>query len=330
MDKMETIIDTEYYAYLLGLLYAPNVKLIFDGYKTIFSDIIITQQSIFDHYKFSFIEKEYNSITKKHSMIPFQDLSLYNDKNKLEYTGIIFNKLSNNHLLFWSFVRGLFESSGKIDPKTRTCSFVLSNLYPIFKNYCKIVHNENDGVVIFNNTNCVDFLSKLYDNSKIRSTENYKLYTDCLGYNVPTCSFVKTLKDAVDPGKNYASDEGYDLTLITVDKKISKNIIRFDTGIKIQPEAGYHIEVMPRSSLSNSGWMLANSIGLIDESYNGNIKVVLVRVDPEAKDIELPFKCVQMVLRRSIHYLFQEKKVQDINDTARSDGGFGSTNIVKQ
>jgi dUTP pyrophosphatase len=146
-----------------------------------------------------------------------------------------------------------------------------------------------------------------------------------IGYkdSIPSCLCVKTRSDAIIPSKSRATDEGYDLTLISVDKVISKMTTRYDTGIKTQPPPGYHLELLPRSSLSNSGYILANSVGLIDCPFRGSLKVVLTKIDPDMPDLTLPFKCMQMVLRKNIHFLVDE--VTEIDDTARGSGGFGST-----
>ncbi len=124
--------------------------------------------------------------------------------------------------------------------------------------------------------------------------------------------------------KRSCSDEGYDLWLIEIDKKINETTTRYDTCIKIQPEEGWHVEILPRSSLSNSGYMLSNSVGLIDSSYRGTLKVTLTKIANDAEDIKLPFKAVQMVLRKNVHYICEE--TEELDDTERGEGGFGSTN----
>ncbi len=101
---------------------------------------------------------------------------------------------------------------------------------------------------------------------------------------------LKTNINAIPPSKRSCSDEGYDLWLIEIDKKINETTTRYDTCIKIQPEEGWHVEILPRSSLSNSGYMLSNSVGLIDSSYRGTLKVTLTKIANDAEDIKLPFK----------------------------------------
>ncbi len=51
---------------------------------------------------------------------------------------------------------------------------------------------------------------------------------------IPKCYFVKTNINAIPPSKRSCSDEGYDLWLIEIDKKINETTTRYDTCIKIQ------------------------------------------------------------------------------------------------
>ena len=96
---------------------------------------------------------------------------------------------------------------------------------------------------------------------------------------------------SVIPTKAYSNDIGFDITIIDIFKVISESITIFETGIAISPPEGYYVEIVPRSSLSKSGYMLANSIGVIDPSYTGTLKIALIKIDNSLPNIELPFKC---------------------------------------
>ena len=140
-----------------------------------------------------------------------------------------------------------------------------------------------------------------------------------------TLLFKKYDKNAVIPSKAYASDTGYDLTLINISKDMSRDaqtIIMFDTCIGVCPPDGYYTEVVPRSSLSKTGYMMVNSIGIIDSSYRGSIKVVLTG-DESLSRLQLPFKGFQLILRKLEEAVAVE--VDDLDITSRGDGGFGST-----
>ena len=101
----------------------------------------------------------------------------------------------------------------------------------------------------------------------------------------------------------------------------------YDTGIIVAPDFGYYTKIVPRSSLVKSGYMLSNSIGIIDGSFRGSLKVVLTKVDDSFPDLTLPFCCAQLIIDKHMHYTMNEiKSVAELGVTARGEGGFGSTN----
>jgi len=134
--------------------------------------------------------------------------------------------------------------------------------------------------------------------------------------------FRKTLSDAVSPSKAHPEDSGFDLTLVQKIKE-DAGVVFYDTGIAVQPPPGYYFEVFGRSSISKSGWMLANNVGIIDSSYRGSIRVALVKVVADAPDIVLPCKLVQMIPRQFVH--LDPIEVDQLSDTIRGEGGFGSS-----
>ncbi len=141
-----------------------------------------------------------------------------------------------------------------------------------------------------------------------------------------TLKIIKKDDRAVIHQKVYPTDVGINLTCITECKRFSDNIIMYDTGICVSPPHGYYVEIIPRSSLASSGYVLANSIGIIDPTYTGTLKIVLVKVDTTSAEripLTLPFTKCQMVMRRLVD--FQLEVVSSLENTERSDGGFGST-----
>ena len=139
--------------------------------------------------------------------------------------------------------------------------------------------------------------------------------------------FIIENKKAVIPTKAHSTDIGYDLTAINIYKKISEHVSLYDTGIKVIPPDGYYIEIVPRSSISKTGYMLANSVGTIDPDYTGTLKIALIKVDTSMPDITIPFKLCQMILRKAERSYLEE--VFNLNKTIRGDGGFGSSDLKK-
>lgn len=310
MDVIDGKIDTEFKAYLLGWIASDKCcietdRITTDAPITVFKDGKICSRQFCDDIRRLFNMS--SNASKKH-----------------------FPKLENDDLS-WSFIRGLFDADGKVYDNCRKCE-IISRSFEIEKisEFCGIRNVSTDTSITFYGTNSVDFLAKLYDTSdeNLRVPEKYNLYLCQLLNFRPVCKFVKTRADAMSPSKLRCSDEGYDLWLIDVDKKISDNTIRYDTFLKVQPQPGWHVEILPRSSLSNSGYILSNCVGLIDSSYNGTLKITLTKINEAANEIELPFKAVQMVLRRNVHFICEEVDEFDENDaTKRGEGGFGSTDL---
>ena len=136
---------------------------------------------------------------------------------------------------------------------------------------------------------------------------------------------IKTDSRAVTPTRAYPSDIGYDLTAIDIFKILSDKTIIYETGIAVQPPLGYYIEIVPRSSITKTKYLLANSIGIIDPSYNGSLKIAVRKIDDSLPDFELPFCKFQIIMRKAEYFDIQE--VNSLDESIRGDGAFGSTDL---
>ena len=141
-----------------------------------------------------------------------------------------------------------------------------------------------------------------------------------------TISVVKHSNDAVIPSKAGENEIGFDLTVIKKIKDINSTTSMYDTNISVRPPNGYYFEIVPRSSLSKTGYILTNSIGIIDPTYRGTLKVVITKICPEAHEFELPNKRFQLIPRKyDLNNKLIIKEVDILDETERGDGGFGST-----
>jgi deoxyuridine 5'-triphosphate nucleotidohydrolase len=187
------------------------------------------------------------------------------------------------------------------------------------------VYDDKNKQINFVGCNALDVLNAL-------NPEDYRLMQWSLYNprpfirNLTCCKLARTRSDAVLPTKARFSDVGYDLTILEKLKDFNEKTSLYDTGIRIQMPSGVYAEVVPRSSLSKSGYMLANSVGIIDNSYTGNILIALTKIDPSASDITLPFRCCQLVFKHQVYAHFEETDLLSFDDTGRGAGGFGSTN----
>ena len=97
------------------------------------------------------------------------------------------------------------------------------------------------------------------------------------------------------------------------------------TGIAMAIPYGYAGLVQPRSGLAlKHGLTMVNTPGLIDSHYRGEIKVIVINLDP-AKPIELKRgdKIAQLVIQAVV--LAHLIEVDELPATTRGEGGFGST-----
>lgn len=96
------------------------------------------------------------------------------------------------------------------------------------------------------------------------------------------------------------------------------------TGISIEMPKGYAAYVMPRSGISlKMPLRIANTPGLIDEDYRGEIKVILDNIGGGIATIEPGMKLAQLMFVPYVQAKFKE--VNELSDTKRGAGGFGST-----
>ena len=129
--------------------------------------------------------------------------------------------------------------------------------------------------------------------------------------------------NAVAPVRSHGSDTGFDVTVVE-SINTNGNVTLYGTGVKVQPGKGMYFDLVPRSSLSKTGYMLSNSVGIIDQSYTGEIMVALTKIDPNAPDLELPCRIAQLIPRQWMNCV--GVPVETFEETARNEGGFGSTN----
>jgi len=191
--------------------------------------------------------------------------------------------------------------------------------------------SEDTNSIIFNGVNGLELLAHIYANNSNHMLGKYRsIFLEWanpkpkhISQDMPTFRYKKTLDDAITPTKNRFSDSGFDLTLVRLIKRIGLTTY-YDTGIQIQPENGYYFELYGRSSISKTGYILANSVGVIDSSYTGNIIVALIKIDPNVDDLILPKKLVQIIPKR-LHLLNAVESLIDLEETIRGNNGFGSS-----
>ncbi len=130
---------------------------------------------------------------------------------------------------------------------------------------------------------------------------------------------------AVVPTRAHPGDAGLDLYSIEAAHIGPGERWSVGTGIAIEVPEGHAGLVLPRSGLAREhGITLVNSPGLIDAGYRGEVRVLLLNTDPaEVVRIEPGARIAQLVIAPVA--LPEPVEVAELSDTARGDGGFGST-----
>jgi dUTP pyrophosphatase len=99
------------------------------------------------------------------------------------------------------------------------------------------------------------------------------------------------------------------------------------TGLALAIPPGYEIQVRPRSGLAlKHGITVPNTPGTIDSDYRGELKVILINHGSTGFDIRRGDRIAQLVLAPVVRASWL--KVDELDETLRGEGGFGSTGGV--
>lgn len=105
-------------------------------------------------------------------------------------------------------------------------------------------------------------------------------------------------------------------------KPLERTLVK--TGLFIELPVGFEAQVRPRSGLAyKNGVTVLNTPGTIDADYRGEIGVILVNLSNEDFVIENGERVAQMVIAQ--HEQAEWRLVEELSDTDRGAGGFGST-----
>lgn len=181
---------------------------------------------------------------------------------------------------------------------------------------------------------------------------NYLEQQDELNKTIPVKCWREN-KNIPLPTYAHNSDACCDLYAQAIEYDDEKDRYIVHTGLHIALDEDYECELRPRSSLAKTEYYIVNSPGTIDESYRGEILVVFKsRTNIEIvdalynlldehinisdnyyklhKQIDLPYKIgdriAQILVRKRTKIEWQEvNKLEDLGETDRGQGGYGST-----
>jgi dUTP pyrophosphatase len=163
--------------------------------------------------------------------------------------------------------------------------------------------------------------------------------------DIPEIKMKMLFEDAIVPEKAFPTDSGFDLFVYKFEKlynffsevevipeEISEMVlspgerILINTGIAATVGPGYEIQIRPRSGLAlKNGLTVLNTPGTIDEAFRGMLGVIIINHSFVSQTITKKMKIAQMVVCPVV--LCQIRIVTDLDETARSAGGFGHTGV---
>ena len=153
----------------------------------------------------------------------------------------------------------------------------------------------------------------------------YKLHTE-----IPNNMKLKIVNTSDNPLPLYETtgSAGMDLRAQLQEPVMLKPLQRalIPTGLYIELPDGFEAQIRPRSGLAlKKGVTVLNSPGTIDSDYRGEIKVIMINLSNETTVINTGERIAQMIISK--HEKVVLKEVDELNETARGEGGFGHTGV---
>ena len=135
--------------------------------------------------------------------------------------------------------------------------------------------------------------------------------------------FKKINKNAIAPFQKHATDAGWDLSVL--EYSIKGDTVSYDSGLAVEIPVGYVGLLFPRSSIANTALFMSNSVGVIDSDYRGTIKAKFNLLDNDGDIYDYGDRFCQLII---MPFPQIEWELSDeLSDTERGVGGYGSTNI---
>jgi dUTP pyrophosphatase len=136
----------------------------------------------------------------------------------------------------------------------------------------------------------------------------------------------KLNENAVIPSYAKSGDAGMDLIATEIINETS-NQITYGTGLSLEIPEGFVGLVFPRSSIRKTRLQLSNSVGVIDSGYRGELQAtfnkITTTIENQKNDYKVGDRIFQLMVIPHPHVDFIE--VNELSETERGDGGFGST-----
>ena len=132
--------------------------------------------------------------------------------------------------------------------------------------------------------------------------------------------------DSRMPTKGSEHAAGWDLYSLEDTEVPFRGSVKLRTGLHVAIPVGYEGQVRARSSLGSKGLILPHSIGTIDADYRGELFVLMTWIgDSDSYTIKSGERIAQLLISPVPEVSFKEVGLEELSETARGSGGFGST-----
>ena len=121
----------------------------------------------------------------------------------------------------------------------------------------------------------------------------------------------------------YAKSGDAGLDVYAVSKNETDKFVEYGTGLAFEIPEGYVMLVFPRSSVSNTDLVLANSVGVVDSGYRGELKLRFRKTGSDDYQIGERVGQIMVLPYPKINF----EVVDELGDSDRGTGGFGSSGI---
>lgn len=129
--------------------------------------------------------------------------------------------------------------------------------------------------------------------------------------------------NAVIPTYAKSGDAGMDLTVTSA--FLGDEHIKYSFGLAFEIPEGYVGLIFPRSSIYKTYNSLSNSVGVIDSGYRGEVSVVMYSANHNYNFYKIGDRAAQLIIMPYPKIEFEE--VEELRDSERGSGGFGSTGV---
>ena len=146
-------------------------------------------------------------------------------------------------------------------------------------------------------------------------------------YRVPNPKIVKRFEDSIVPTRGSKDAAGLDLYSHDEVNIFPGETVKIDTGISIELPKGTFGAIFARSGLATKqGLRPANCVGVVDADYRGPVIVALHNDSDNIREIAKGDRIAQLVvIPYYIPHFEITDNIEDMSETERNDGGFGST-----